>query len=135
MRFISHARQGAPAVGFTDALLGGLAPDGGLYVPEDWPVVSPAEIAAFADAPYAEVAADILSRFAGDEIPRDVMRRSVRRGLRDLHPRGRRAPEAAGPGPLPARAVPRPDAGVQGRGDADPGAALRPRPRPSGAAS
>src|SRR5580698_1585582 len=73
MKYIS-TRGAAPAVGFTEALLGGLAPDGGLYAPQSWPVVSPAEIAAFAGAPYADVAADIMSRFAGDEIPHAVMR-------------------------------------------------------------
>jgi threonine synthase len=73
MKYIS-TRGAAPAVGFTEAMLGGLAPDGGLYAPQAWPSVSRAEIAAFADAPYADVAADILSRFAGDEIPHAVMR-------------------------------------------------------------
>ena len=36
MRFIS-TRGEAPALGFSDALLAGLARDGGLYVPETWP--------------------------------------------------------------------------------------------------
>jgi threonine synthase len=73
MKYIS-TRGSAPAVGFIEAMLGGLAPDGGLYAPQEWPVVSRSEIAAFALAPYADVAADILSRFAGDEIPHAVMR-------------------------------------------------------------
>ena len=74
MKYIS-TRGDSPAVGFTEALLGGLAPDGGLYAPETWPTVAPDEIAAFADAPYAEVAADILSRFAGEAMSREVMGR------------------------------------------------------------
>jgi threonine synthase len=69
MRFVS-TRGGGPEVGFTQALLGGLAPDGGLYAPVKWPVLTPAEIGAFAGAPYAAVAADILARFVGDEISR-----------------------------------------------------------------
>lgn len=68
MRYVSTRGQ-APAVGFTDAVLGGLAPDGGLYVPETWPTFSPAEIAAFAGQSYAQVAAAVLGKFAGDEIP------------------------------------------------------------------
>ncbi len=72
MKYIS-TRGGAPAVGFTEALLAGLAPDGGLYAPQTWPVLTPDEIAAFAGAPYAQVAADILGRFAGDEIAPEVM--------------------------------------------------------------
>ena len=67
MRFIS-TRGDAPDVGFVDALLDGLAPDGGLYTPEVWPTLTADEIAGFAGAPYARVAADILERFAGDEI-------------------------------------------------------------------
>jgi threonine synthase len=69
MRYVSTRGQ-APHVGFVDAVLGGLAPDGGLYVPQDWPQVSPAEIASFAGMPYDEVAARIIGVFAGDEIAR-----------------------------------------------------------------
>jgi threonine synthase len=68
MNYVSTRGQ-APSVSFLDAVLTGLAPDGGLYVPEIWPRVSPDEIAAFAGRPYAEVAADLIGRFAGDEIP------------------------------------------------------------------
>lgn len=63
MRYIS-TRGGAPAVDFQAALLGGLAPDGGLYVPEYWPQISRVDIAEFAGKPYAEVAAQILTPFA-----------------------------------------------------------------------
>jgi threonine synthase len=69
MRYVSTRGQ-APHVGFVDAVLGGLAPDGGLYVPQDWPQVSPAEIAGFARLPYAEVAARVIGAFTGDEIGR-----------------------------------------------------------------
>jgi threonine synthase len=72
MRYVSTRGQ-APAVGFVDAILSGLAPDGGLYVPETWPHLTHAEIAALAGKPYAEVAAEILARFVGDEIPRDTL--------------------------------------------------------------
>jgi threonine synthase len=65
MQYVS-TRGDAPPIGFLDAVLAGLAPDGGLYVPEVWPLLTPEEIAAFAGKPYAVVAADILSRFAGD---------------------------------------------------------------------
>ncbi|MBI1200064.1 MAG: threonine synthase [Phenylobacterium sp.] len=67
MRYVSTRGQ-APAVGFADAVLGGLAPDGGLYVPEIWPTFSRQEIAGFAGQPYAKVAARVLGAFAGDEI-------------------------------------------------------------------
>ena len=72
MRYVS-TRGRAPSVGFTDAVLGGLAPDGGLYVPEAWPTFTKAELAAFAGQPYARVAAAVLGKFAGDEIaPADL---------------------------------------------------------------
>ena len=67
MNYIS-TRGAAPPVSFLDAVLTGLAPDGGLYVPEAWPRLSEAEIAAFAGRPYADVAAELIGRFAGDEI-------------------------------------------------------------------
>jgi len=67
MRYVSTRGQ-SPAVGFVDAVLGGLAPDGGLYMPEAWPTFSRAEIAGFADLSYAEVAAKVIGAFAGDEI-------------------------------------------------------------------
>ncbi|HEY9218359.1 MAG TPA: threonine synthase [Phenylobacterium sp.] len=73
MRYVS-TRGGAPAVGFADAVLGGLAPDGGLYIPENWPAFSREEIAAFAGRPYAEVAAAVLSRFAGDALSAEEAR-------------------------------------------------------------
>src|SRR5688572_5933974 len=77
MRYISTRGQ-APAVGFTDAVLGGLAPDGGLYVPQDWPTFTKAEMAAFAGMPYADVAAAVFGKFAGDEIPAADLTRMCR---------------------------------------------------------
>ena len=73
MRYVSTRGQ-APHVGFVDAVLGGLAPDGGLYVPQTWPQIPPAEIAAFGTMPYADVAARVIGAFAGDEIPADELR-------------------------------------------------------------
>ena len=73
MRYIS-TRGEASAVGFTDAVLGGLAPDGGLYVPQTWPTFSRDKIASFAGMSYAQVAAEVLGAFAGDEIATDDLR-------------------------------------------------------------
>jgi threonine synthase len=61
-------RGEAPPLGFAEAMLAGLAPDGGLYVPQAWPCIEPATIGAFAGRPYAEVAVDIVRRFTGDAI-------------------------------------------------------------------
>ena len=76
MQFVSTRGQ-APALGFSDAVLAGLASDGGLYVPASWPQFTSDEIAAFAGRPYAEVAYDIISRFTGDEIPPPALRKIV----------------------------------------------------------
>jgi len=73
MQFVSTRGQ-APVLGFSDAVLAGLASDGGLYVPQSWPQVTPDEIAAFAGKPYADVAYDIISRFTGDEIPAEKLK-------------------------------------------------------------
>jgi threonine synthase len=62
MHFLSTRGQ-APRASFADVLLAGLAPDGGLYLPESWPPLSAAEIAAFKGARYQDVAFAILSRF------------------------------------------------------------------------
>ena len=74
MRYVSTRGQ-SPAVGFTDTLLAGLAPDGGLYIPESWPSFTADQIAAFAGKPYAQVAATVLARFVGDDIPRATLDR------------------------------------------------------------
>jgi threonine synthase len=68
MQFVS-TRGGAAVPGFSDAVLAGLASDGGLYVPARWPTLSHAEISAYANRPYAEVAFDVIRRFVEGEIP------------------------------------------------------------------
>ncbi len=50
----------------SEAILSGIAPDGGLYVPEKFPVLSIKEITAFADRPYYENAAQVLGKFFTD---------------------------------------------------------------------
>ncbi|HEY0107431.1 MAG TPA: threonine synthase [Rhizomicrobium sp.] len=61
-------RGQAPRASFTDILLAGLAPDGGLYLPQAWPPVPAAEQAGFAGKPYADVAFAILRRFVGSDV-------------------------------------------------------------------
>jgi len=65
MRYIS-TRGNAPAKTFTEILLGGLAPDGGLYLPEEYPQVSRAELDAWRQLSYADLAFAVLSKFATD---------------------------------------------------------------------
>ena len=64
MRYISTRGGGAP-LDFEAAMLSGLARDGGLYVPESWPAMPQAEIAALAGAPYEEIAFRVMRPFIG----------------------------------------------------------------------
>ncbi|MGS4944372.1 threonine synthase [Meridianimarinicoccus sp. RP-17] len=65
MKYIS-TRGRAPVLTFEDAMLTGLARDGGLYVPETVPTLSHGDIAALAGQPYEEVAFRIMRPFIGD---------------------------------------------------------------------
>ncbi|TVR08752.1 MAG: threonine synthase [Salinarimonadaceae bacterium] len=64
-------RGEAPAIGFTEALLAGLARDGGLYVPQDYPLIGRDDIADYAGRRYADVARDVLGRLIEGDIPDD----------------------------------------------------------------
>ena len=57
MRYIS-TRGNSPSKTFTEILLAGLAPDGGLYLPETYPQVTPAELAAWRPLGYPALGAD-----------------------------------------------------------------------------
>ena len=65
MKYISTRGQ-SPAKTFTEILLGGLAPDGGLYLPEEYPQVTRAELDAWRKLSYADLAFAVLSKFATD---------------------------------------------------------------------
>mgnify|MGYP000334777901 FL=1 len=67
MDYIS-TRGSAPALDFAGATLAGLASDGGLYVPRQWPRFTADEIAAMAGLPYAELAARVMQPFVGDSL-------------------------------------------------------------------
>jgi threonine synthase len=63
------SRGAAPALGFADVLLAGLAVDGGLYVPEEWPKL---EIADRAES-YTDVALDVMFPFVEGALTRDEL--------------------------------------------------------------
>jgi threonine synthase len=65
MNYVS-TRGAAPRLGFEEAMLAGLARDGGLYVPESWPRLSSSDIAALAGLPYEEAAFRVMRPFVGD---------------------------------------------------------------------
>jgi threonine synthase len=73
MDYIS-TRGSAPALDFAGATLAGLADDGGLYLPREWPRFSEAEIAGMAGLPYAELAARVMQPFVGDSLAPERLR-------------------------------------------------------------
>ena len=77
MRYVS-TRGEAPPLGFIDVTLAGLARDGGLYVPENWPRLTPQTIAGFAGRPYAEVAVEVIRPFVGDTVSEADLSRLTR---------------------------------------------------------
>ena len=65
MQYVS-TRGAAPKLGFEEAMLAGLALDGGLYVPETWPQMTEAEIADLAGLSYEETAFRVMRPFIGE---------------------------------------------------------------------
>ena len=65
MKYIS-TRGNAPVLSFEEAMLSGLARDGGLYVPQTIPQMSSADIAALAGQSYEEIAFRVMKPFVGD---------------------------------------------------------------------
>lgn len=61
-------------VNFKQALLKGQAPDRGLYMPEEIPVLEKDEILAFSEATYPEIAYHVVKPYLGDLIPEDDLR-------------------------------------------------------------
>ncbi|MEJ7934347.1 threonine synthase [Sphingobium sp. AN558] len=75
MQYVS-TRGSAPALGFEDVTLAGLASDGGLYLPESWPQFTAADIRALAGLSYVETAVRVMTPFVAGSLSPE--------GLRDL---------------------------------------------------
>ena len=75
MRYVSTRGGGKPQA-FTDILLEGLAPDGGLYLPENFPRLGVSDLSAMRPMGYRELAFAVLSKFA-DDIPAGDLKRLV----------------------------------------------------------
>ena len=67
MEYVSTRGQDGP-LGYEEALLSGLARDGGLYLPTGYPAFAQDEIRAMADLSYAQLAGRIMARFTDGEI-------------------------------------------------------------------
>ena len=78
MRYVSTRGQ-APALSFGEAMLTGLARDGGLYVPETIPEMSKADIPALAGLRYDEIAFRVMRPFVGDTFTDAEFRGAIER--------------------------------------------------------
>ncbi|SMY06572.1 threonine synthase [Flavimaricola marinus] len=77
MRYISTRGQ-APELTFEEAMLTGLARDGGLYVPAEVPTLTAAQIAAMAGASYEEVAFTVMRPYLGETFDDATFRSLIR---------------------------------------------------------
>ena len=77
MAYVS-TRGRSPARGFSEILLAGLAPDGGLYLPERYPQLAAAELRRWRRLSYAELAFEVMRKFA-DDIPEADLHQLVTR--------------------------------------------------------
>jgi threonine synthase len=76
MKYISTRGQVSP-LGFTDAILMGLADDGGLLVPEHIPQLSDATLKQWQRLTYPELALEVFSLYVNNEIPREDLKKLV----------------------------------------------------------
>ena len=84
MKYIS-TRGLAPILDFEGAMLSGLARDGGLYVPEQFPQISRGELLALRGKPYADVAFAIVSKFTDGSIPDADLRKMIDAAYATFH--------------------------------------------------
>ena len=101
MRYLSTRGQ-APVLDFEGVLLDGLAPDGGLYVPEVWPRLTPEILQECRGLSYADVAVRVMQPFIGDALDAGDFRRIVVESCQafdhpDVAPLRRLGPSHGGP--------------------------------------
>lgn len=78
MQYVS-TRGNAPALSFADAMMTGLARDGGLYVPETIPPISADDIRGLDGLSYEDAALRIIGPFIGDSFSQDELTQAIRR--------------------------------------------------------
>src|SRR5690606_18360765 len=76
VKYIS-TRGLAPALSFEEVVLTGLAPDGGLYVPESLPVFSREEIASWAGLSYQDLAFKVMQPFVAGALSDDEFKQLI----------------------------------------------------------
>jgi len=99
MQYVSTRGQAAP-LSFSEILLGGLAPDGGLYLPTAYPQVTGAELEAWRNMSYAEQALQVLKKFATDIPEADLKALADKTYTGDVYRNARKGEDAAQITPL-----------------------------------
>jgi threonine synthase len=99
MQYIS-TRGASEAQSFSQILLGGLAPDGGLYLPETYPQVTGDELDTWRTLSYADLAYEILKKFATDIPDADLHALAHKTYTADIYRNARHGEEAARITPL-----------------------------------
>jgi threonine synthase len=99
MRYISTRGHAVPQA-FCDILLGGLAPDGGLYLPESYPQISRSELDAWRKLAYADLAYEILAKFITDIPAGDLKSLVARTYTAEVYRHARNGGDAAQITPL-----------------------------------
>lgn len=84
MRYISTRGGGAGST-FEEVVLQGLAPDGGLFVPQSIPKVTDEELKSWQNYSFQQLSFEVLSRFIGEEeIPRDDLRDMINKSYKSF---------------------------------------------------
>ena len=76
MKYVS-TRGEAPELGFEDVLLTGLARDGGLYLPDQWPSLMPDDLRALRGRSYQDAAYAVVSKFMGGAVPETELKQMI----------------------------------------------------------
>jgi threonine synthase len=102
MHYVSTRAQSAAQIpqNFSDILLGGLAPDGGLYLPAEYPQVTGAELNAWRKLSYAELAVEVLKKFATDIPEADLKALAAKTYTAEVYRNARAGEKAADITPL-----------------------------------
>ncbi len=85
MNYVS-TRGSAPALGFADVLLTGLARDGGLYVPEAWPRLDAGRLAGACRPPLCRCGLRVMRPFVAGSLPDDAFRAMIADAYQGFHP-------------------------------------------------
>ena len=99
MQYVS-TRGHAATPSFSEILLGGLAPDGGLYLPAVYPQVTSAELDRWRSLSYADLAYEVLRKFATDIPDADLKALTRKTYTAEVYCNTREGEDAAGITPL-----------------------------------